>query len=139
MHWSTRDLVTTKTKPYIGITAMAGVAAALSVPDHLAGWLALLLVLPVVYWMCRCYLGRIKDENKNMEDMANLALRTIEALALAIETKDSTTQGHLRRVEVWTVEIGKELGLSEPELKALRAAALLHDIGTLAVPELILS
>ena len=129
----------TKTKPYIGIAALAGVAAALSVPDHLAGWLALLLVLPVVYWMCRCYLGRIKDEHKNMENMANLHLRTIEALALAIETKDSTTQGHLRRVEVWTVEIGKELGLSEPELKALRAAALLHDIGTLAVPELILS
>jgi diguanylate cyclase (GGDEF)-like protein/putative nucleotidyltransferase with HDIG domain len=129
----------TKTKPYIGIAALAGAAAALTVPDPVAGWLALLLVLPVVYWMCRCYLGRIKDEHKNMEDMAELHLRTIEALALAIETKDSTTQGHLRRVEVWTVEIGKELGLSEPELKALRAAALLHDIGTLAVPELILS
>src|SRR5258708_7750536 len=85
-----RDLVTTKT-----ITALAGAAAALSVPDHFAGWLALLLVLPVVFWMCRCYLGRIKDEHKNMEDMANLHLRTIEALALAIETKDSTTEGHL--------------------------------------------
>jgi diguanylate cyclase (GGDEF)-like protein/putative nucleotidyltransferase with HDIG domain len=131
--------VTTKTKTYIGIAASAGVAAVLIVPDRFAGWLALLLVLPVVYWMCRCYLGRIKDEHQNVEDMANLHLRTIEALALAIETKDSTTQGHLRRVEVWTVEIGKELGLSESQLKALRAAALLHDIGKLAVPELILS
>ena len=123
----------------MGITAIAAVAAVLSVPEHFAGWLALLLVLPVVYWMRRCYLGRIKNEHKNIEDMANLHLRTIEALALAIETKDSTTEGHLRRVEVWSVEIGKELGLTEPELKALRAAALLHDIGTLAVPELILS
>jgi diguanylate cyclase (GGDEF)-like protein/putative nucleotidyltransferase with HDIG domain len=131
--------VTTKIKPYTGITALAAAAAVLSVPEHFAGWLALLLVVPIGYWMCRCYLGLIKDEHQNMEDMANLHLRTIEALALAIETKDSTMQGHLRRVEVWTVEIGKELGLSEPELKALRAAALLHDIGTLAVPELISS
>ncbi len=56
-------------------------------------------------------------------------LRTIEALALAIEAKDDTTHSHLRRVEVYAVEIGKDLGLSDSELQALRAAALLHDIG----------
>src|SRR5258707_5068391 len=71
--------------------------------------------------------------------MAGLHLRTIEALALAIVAKDYNTHSHLRRVELYAVEIGKELGLSDSELQALRAAALLHDIGKLAVPEHIIS
>ena len=66
-------------------------------------------------------------------------MRTIEALALAIEAKDHTTHQHLQRVRVYALEIGKELGLSESETEALRAAALLHDIGKLAVPEHIIN
>ena len=73
------------------------------------------------------------------QEMADLHLRTIEALALAIDAKDATTHDHLRRVQVYALEIGKELGMSERELEALRAAALLHDIGKLAVPEHIIS
>ena len=68
-----------------------------------------------------------------------LHLRTIEALALAIEAKDTTTADHLQRVRVYATEIGKEIGLSQNELDALQAAALLHDIGKLAVPEHIIS
>jgi putative nucleotidyltransferase with HDIG domain len=71
--------------------------------------------------------------------MASLHLRTIEALALAIEAKDHNTHEHLRRVRVYAVEIGKDMGLTEPQLEALRAAALLHDIGKLAIPEHIIS
>jgi hypothetical protein len=44
-----------------------------------------------------------------------LHMRTIEALALAIEAKDHTTHEHLRRVRVYAVEIGKQLGLSGPK------------------------
>jgi len=68
-----------------------------------------------------------------------LHLRTIEALALAIEAKDQITHEHLQRVQVYALEIGKELGLDDSQLEALRAAALLHDIGKLAVPEHIIS
>src|SRR2546426_6841992 len=71
--------------------------------------------------------------------MASLHVRTIEALALAIEAKDQTTHAHLCRVQLYALEIGKELGLSEDEIQALRAAAVLHDIGKLAVPEHIIS
>src|SRR6059058_3595522 len=71
--------------------------------------------------------------------MANLHLRTIEALALAIEAKDHTTHEHLQRVRVYAIEVAKELGVAGPEMEALHAAALLHDIGKLAIPEHIIS
>src|SRR5260370_1774508 len=122
--------------------AGAAISGLLSVANHLLGWQSSLLIFPVIYWIYRSYrlyLGRLEDEKKHVEDMAGLHLRTIEALALAIEAKDDTTHGHLRRVELYAVEIGKELGLSDSELQALRAAALLHDIGKLAVPEHIIS
>ena len=78
-------------------------------------------------------------ERCHAENMAALHLRTIEALALAIEAKDHSTHEHLQRVQVYAMSIGKEMGLSESELEALRAAAVLHDIGKLAVPEHIIS
>src|SRR5690242_10095316 len=71
--------------------------------------------------------------------MAALHLRTIEALALAIEAKDETTRHHLERVQTYAVAIGEEIGIAECDLDALRAAAILHDIGKLAVPEHIIS
>jgi diguanylate cyclase (GGDEF)-like protein/putative nucleotidyltransferase with HDIG domain len=105
-------------------------------------WQGAMLMLPVafmIYRAYRVYLGRLEDERKHVEEMAGLHLRTIEALALAIEAKDHNTHDHLRRVRTYAVEIGKEMMLSEAELEALRAAALLHDIGKLAVPEHIIS
>jgi len=107
-----------------------------------ANWQEAVLLLPVAYFVHRCYrayLDRLSKEKRQVEEMAGLHLRTIEALALAIEAKDHTTHAHLRRVRTYAVEIGKEMGLSEQELEALRAAALLHDIGKLAVPEHIIS
>ena len=120
----------------------AAIAALVSALNRFVGWQTSLLVFPVMYWVYRSYrlyLGRLEDEKKHVEAMASLHLRTIEALALAIDAKDHTTHEHLRRVRVYAVELGKEFGVSGLELEALRAAALLHDIGKLAVPEHILS
>lgn len=120
----------------------AGIAGAISFSSRYVGWQTALLVLPVVYWIYRSYrvyLGRLEDERRHVEQMAALHLRTIEALALAIEAKDHTTHDHLQRVTVYALEIGKEIGLSVDEIEALRAAALLHDIGKLAVPEHIIN
>jgi diguanylate cyclase (GGDEF)-like protein/putative nucleotidyltransferase with HDIG domain len=105
-------------------------------------WEGSVLLLPIVYFIhrsYRMYLDRLFAEKRHVEEMAGLHLRTIEALALAIEAKDHTSHDHLRRVRVYAVEIGKEMGLSDPDLEALRAAALLHDIGKLAIPEPIIS
>jgi diguanylate cyclase (GGDEF)-like protein/putative nucleotidyltransferase with HDIG domain len=106
------------------------------------GWQAAMVSLPIVwiiYRSYRLYLNRLETEKNHVEQMAGLHLRTIEALALAIEAKDATTHDHLRRVGTYAIEIGKSLGLEESELDALRAAAVLHDIGKLAVPEHIIS
>ena len=102
-----------------------------------AGWQSALLSLPAVYLVYRSYqvyLDRLEAHRKHAEQMSALHLRTIEALALAIEAKDETTHQHLGRVQVYALEVGKELGLDEPQTEALRAASLLHDIGKLAVP-----
>jgi diguanylate cyclase (GGDEF)-like protein/putative nucleotidyltransferase with HDIG domain len=120
----------------------AAVAALISLSNRHLGWQISVLALPVLYFFYRSYrlyLGKLESEKRHAEQMASLHLRTIEALALAIEAKDDNTHEHIQRVQVYAVELGKQLGLSEPELQALRAASILHDIGKLAVPEHIIS
>lgn len=123
---------------------MVGAAAAglVNFLNRHIGWQSSLLVLPPIYLMYRSYrlyLGKLETEKRHAEQVSSLHLRTIEALALAIEAKDATTGEHLQRVRVYAMELAKELGLSEDETEALRAASVLHDIGKLAVPEHIIS
>src|SRR5438309_3865584 len=74
-----------------------------------------------------------------MEEIADLHMNTIESLATAIDAKDQTTHGHVRRTQIYASEMGRLLKVGEQELRALFAGALLHDIGKLAVPEYILN
>src|SRR5579862_7618381 len=120
----------------------AGIAGVIAWLNQSFNWETSLLIVPAIYLIYRSYrlyLGKLEDEKRHVEEMANLHLRTIEALALAIEAKDHTTHEHLQRVRVYAIEVAKELGVTGPELEALHAAALLHDIGKLAVPEHIIS
>ncbi|MBY0373559.1 MAG: HD-GYP domain-containing protein, partial [Bryobacteraceae bacterium] len=110
--------------------------------SRLLSWQLAMLIIPVFYLIYRSYglyMARIDAERKHAEEMSALHLRTIEALALAIEAKDNTTHDHLQRVQIYALEVGRELELSDLELEALRTASLLHDIGKLAVPEHIIS
>jgi putative nucleotidyltransferase with HDIG domain len=120
----------------------AGVAGMMSWLHGFTDWQTSLLTLPVVYLIYRSYrlyLGKLEDEKRHVEEMADLHMRTIEALALAIEAKDQTTHDHLQRVRVYAVEVAKELKVDREGMEALQAAALLHDIGKLAIPEHIIS
>jgi diguanylate cyclase (GGDEF)-like protein/putative nucleotidyltransferase with HDIG domain len=120
----------------------AGIADGISWFNHRFNWETSLLFVPAIYLIYRSYrlyLAKIEDEKRHVEEMANLHLRTIEALALAIEAKDQTTHDHLQRVRVYAIEVARELGVKGADLEALHAAALLHDIGKLAVPEHIIS
>ncbi len=87
------------------------------------------------YTCRRLQADRIHSERAHAGEIAALHMRTIQALSLAIDAKDHSAHDHLRRVEAYAVELGRELGLDDEELHALRAAALLHDIGKLAVPD----
>lgn len=120
----------------------AAIAGVIQLINRVAGWEMSILVLPAVYAIYRSYrmqAGRWEDENRHLQDIAALHMRTIETLALAIEAKDHTTGDHLQRVRVYALELAKDLALSPLETDALRAASVLHDIGKLAVPEHIIS
>src|SRR6185312_9041018 len=122
------------------------VGAALAATVHLIslkyGWITSLLLIPIVYTIYRTYHSQIKamqDRQTHLEETEALHLRTIEGLAMAIEAKDHNTHEHLLRVRVYVAEIGQTMGLDKPQMQAVLTAALLHDIGKLAVPEHIIN
>jgi diguanylate cyclase (GGDEF)-like protein len=104
-------------------------------------WIAPLTFAPLylTYRTYKVYLGRIDDQQRHVQQTSDLHLATIEALARAIDAKDQTAQMHIRRVQVYAAGLAKAVGLSQPEIQGVKTAALLHDIGKLAVPEHILS
>jgi diguanylate cyclase (GGDEF)-like protein/putative nucleotidyltransferase with HDIG domain len=134
----------------------AAIVGFVSFSNRYISWQNSLLFVPVMYGIFRSYqlyLGRLEDQKKrveveelqvmaekrHVEQVCALHLRTIEGLALAIDAKDHTTHEHLHRVRTYAIEIARELKLSAEEQDALRAAALLHDIGKLAVPDHIIN
>jgi diguanylate cyclase (GGDEF)-like protein/putative nucleotidyltransferase with HDIG domain len=120
----------------------AGSAAlAASFVAHAGYWVAPLTFAPLylTYRTYKVYMGRIEDEQRHVQQTSDLHLATIEALARAIDAKDQTAQMHIRRVQVYATGLAKAAGLSDAEIQGVKTAALLHDIGKLAVPEHILS
>ena len=107
------------------------------------GLLAMAIVLPVLAVLHRTLgasFGRLEDARRHLRQMDRLYLSTVETLAMAIDAKDDVTHSHVRRVQAYATALAKELGVDdEPTLRAVEAAALLHDTGKLAVPEHILN
>jgi diguanylate cyclase (GGDEF)-like protein/putative nucleotidyltransferase with HDIG domain len=119
----------------------AGAAAvAAAVVDKSMFWVAPLTAAPLylTYRTYKVYLGRIEDEQRHVKQVSDLHLATIEALALAIDAKDQTAHTHIRRVQAYAAGLAESFGMSASEIQAVKTAALLHDIGKLAVPEHIL-
>ena len=123
---------------FVGAGAAAVGFAIMSTPGS---WVAPLAIAPLylTYRSYKVYLGRVEDEQRHVREMADLHLATIEALALAIDAKDQTSQSHIRRVQLYAAALARSLDMSEKEIQGVKTAALLHDIGKLAVPEHILS
>lgn len=104
------------------------------------------LIIALVYLLYRFNEKRVSEVTRSqteklkyIEEIAELHMNTIESLAIAIDAKDQTTHGHVRRTQIYATEMGKLLKVTDSELRALVAGALLHDIGKLAVPEYILN
>ena len=101
-----------------------------------------LVVVPLTvlgHFAHRIHLRRLEQKTRELADASRLHLATVEALATAIDARDQVGMGHIRRTQIYAVGIGTALGLGDDELSAIRAGALLHDIGKLAVPEHILN
>jgi putative nucleotidyltransferase with HDIG domain len=105
--------------------------------------LALAAVIPliaIIHLAMRSWSGRIADAEAHVATLDRLYLSTIGALSTAIEAKDGVTSSHIHRVQHYAMGLAKALGgMDDAALKALQAAALLHDTGKLAVPERILN
>ncbi len=96
-------------------------------------------ILAITFLMYKNYLEKVETSIRHVDEMTDLYLRTIEALAIAIDAKDEVTHNHVHRVQTYATGLARMFGLSEPEIEALKAGALLHDIGKLAVPDYILN
>lgn len=99
-----------------------------------------ILLAVILHFAYRNATGRVADRLQHLEQVNRMHLSTIEALAHAVNAKDGVTHNHIRRVQTRAIELATRLGVdSELQLKAIEAAALLHDVGKLAIPEHILN
>jgi diguanylate cyclase (GGDEF)-like protein/putative nucleotidyltransferase with HDIG domain len=126
------------------LSYVVGPAVAATAAVLLSGegqWLTPLLAGPLylTYRTYRVYTERVEDERRRARGIGDVHLATIEALALAIDAKDQTATSRIRRVQVHAAGLARAIGMSPVEVQGIRTAALLHDIGKLAVPEHILS
>lgn len=93
-------------------------------------------ILLAIYFGHRRYGESIQERIGVMEKGHR---ETIEALAVAINAKDKVTHEHVLRVQIYAAGVARLLKCNEGEIEALRAGALLHDIGKIAVPDHILN
>jgi putative nucleotidyltransferase with HDIG domain len=130
---------------WIALNYLGGASAALLIVQNStslnATTLSILLPLLIItYLTFKSSMGRIEDANKYVEQVNQMHMSTIQTLAMAVDAKDQTTHGHIRRVQAHAVALAKALGIDDSSLiNAVEAAALLHDIGKLGVPEHILN
>jgi diguanylate cyclase (GGDEF)-like protein/putative nucleotidyltransferase with HDIG domain len=129
---------------WTSLAFLAGALAALFVYAAMMRFGALYVVMsvPVVAATLatyRTFFERVAEKTREAAEIGRLHLATVEALATAIDAKDQTTHCHVRRVQHYCTRLGDLMGLSPEEIKALRAGALLHDVGKLAVPDHILN
>jgi diguanylate cyclase (GGDEF)-like protein/putative nucleotidyltransferase with HDIG domain len=123
---------------FIGAVAAGVICKAMTV----FGFYSFVISLPILlltYVGYRTYLGRVEASNKDIERLTKLHLATVESLTMAIDAKDDLSRGHIQRVRFLAEGLGRAAGYPEDQMEGLKAAALLHDIGKLAVPEHILS
>ncbi len=97
--------------------------------------IALVPILGIGWVMYRAYKRRVADSLTRIDQLMRIHLSTIEALALAIDAKDPYAVGRSRRVQAYALEIARLMRVPKKQLEAVRAAALLHDIGKLAIPD----
>jgi putative nucleotidyltransferase with HDIG domain len=106
-------------------------------------WGLLVLLVRGASSMLRRQTDQLRKRSKDLmaayAKLEESSLQAIESLNATVEAKDPYTAGHSVRVQRIAVAIGEELELPKERLDPLRLAALLHDIGKLAVPDSVLT
>jgi diguanylate cyclase (GGDEF)-like protein/putative nucleotidyltransferase with HDIG domain len=124
---------------YLVGAALAAIATA-ALDRGWAGWLALLAApLYLLFHSYHTVVSRLREEQEQTRRAMEIQLATIEALALAIEAKAGCTPEHIRSIQQYAGTLAEAAGLSDADVQAVRTAALLHDVGNMAVPEHILA
>jgi HD-GYP domain-containing protein (c-di-GMP phosphodiesterase class II) len=78
-------------------------------------------------------LGNAATARELQDELSELLFNVVQSLVAAIEAKDEYTRGHSQRVYQLSLRIGQRMGLPPQELQTLSWAALLHDIGKIAI------
>lgn len=95
------------------------------------------LTKPFEYPLLRARL-RAQLRIKHLTDQLESTEMVIFSMARWVEVKDPYTEGHLRRIAGYGAQIAEALGLSDDEIRTVRYAGILHDIGKIGVRESIL-
>ena len=80
-----------------------------------------------------------KEMDKHREQLEEISLQLMQTLSTTIEAKDEYTRGHSYRVAEYSALIARELNWDEDEIRNLKNAAYLHDIGKIGIPDNILN
>jgi len=124
---------------YLAGAALAAIATTASERGWF-GWLALLAIpLYLVFRSYHTVVSRLREEQEQTQHAMEVQLATIEALALAIEARAGCTPEHIRSIQHYAAMLAEAAGFSDTDVQGVRTAALLHDIGNMAVPEHILA
>jgi len=118
-----------------------GIAVGITMLTQQVGWEYSMPVLPVIYFLYRGtfhHLERLRASHSGSGILTSHRNRTLETLGLAIAARFRAATDELSRAQTFALWLAKDLGLSRQDVEALRIAAVLHDVGTLAVPEQII-
>ena len=134
--WSIKHLFVN----YLAGASIAALLASGADPKVAARLFVILPLMAVLYLTYRQSASQLDEMQSRLDAIEKVHMSTIAAFAMAIDAKDQVTHGHIRRVQQYTMELARALSVNDDkQLKAIEAAALLHDTGKLAVPEYILN
>jgi HD-GYP domain-containing protein (c-di-GMP phosphodiesterase class II) len=112
----------------------------LTVIRTLTGLAVVVPILLIFYVTARTTVARATDATRQLKEVNRGYLSTVETLAAAIDAKDQGRSHHTGRLQRCALQLARTLGIEgESDLKAIEAAVLLHDMGKLSVPDVILN
>ena len=138
-----RDTMPWEPVTYLACATIAGLVNYAFLNKGLVATAVLLvLVLPVpiiIYYTFKTYHDKLGEQESHYKELTSIYDSILEMLAMAIDAKDDVTHDHIQRVKLFARRMGERVGLSELEIEAVKAGALLHDIGKIGVPAYILN